>query len=351
MEKSPSLKSYRVTTDDGWKIALHRYPHENRDRSPVFMVHGLASNRHNFDFPQKERSLAKYLWNLGWDVWIVELRGAGHSTKPRIWEWMTKRWNFDHYVLNDLPAAVSFVLKESGHAKLHWIGHSMGGILVYPFLKTQGDQNIKSITTAASPLTVDHKPGYFKWTTPLDPLFKVVPLMPYRTLAELIRLNADWLYKLRKPMLFEKENMDVETIRIGTRIAIDDVSSDVIIQMHKWLRNRQFESNDGSIDYTLDLKKLRTPILLVTGTTDPFTPHRKVRLAFKEIGSKKKEWMVFGKKHGHATNYGHLDLIIGKNAYKEVYPIIGNWLSQNEVEKKRKTGKGKRKKVRNKKLD
>jgi len=331
MEKSPALKSYHVTTDDGWKIALHRYPRENRGRSPVFMVHGLASNRHNFDFPQKERSLAKYLWSQGWDVWIVELRGAGHSTKPRLWQWVTKRWSFDHYVLHDLPAAVSFVLKKSKNSKLHWIGHSMGGILVYPFMKTQSARLIKSITTAASPLTVDHKPGYFKWTASLDPLFRVVPMMPYRTLAELIRLNVDWLYKIRKPMLFEKDNMDLETLRIGTRLAIDDVSSDVLIQVHKWLRNRHFQSSDGSIDYTLDLKKMKSPILLITGSTDPFTPHRKVRLAFKEIGSKKKEWMVFGKKHGHATNYGHLDLIIGKNSQKEVYPIIAKWLKQNDA--------------------
>jgi hypothetical protein len=77
----------------------------------------------------------------------------------------------------------------------------------------------------------------------------------------------------------------------------------------------------------------------VTGSTDPFTPHRKVKLAFKEIGSKKKEWMVFGKKYGHTTNYGHLDLIIGKNSYKEVYPIIAKWLKQNEGK-----GKSRRKK-------
>jgi pimeloyl-ACP methyl ester carboxylesterase len=294
------------------------------------MVHGLASNRHNFDFPQAERSLAKYLWEEGWDVWIVELRGAGESTKPKFWQWISKRWSFDHYVLQDLPAAIAFILKTTRRSKLHWIGHSMGGVLVYPFMKMQSDRMIKSITTAASPLSTGHKPGYFKYTAPLDPLLRLFPLMPYRTLAELIRLNAHWLYKIRRPLLFEKDNMDLETLRIGTKIAIDDVSADVLVQMHKWLRNQNFLSSDGTINYALDLKKLKVPILLITGSRDPFTPHHTVKRAFQTIGSKKKEWMVFGKKFGHITNYGHLDLIIGRNASKEVYPIILNWLKQND---------------------
>jgi len=330
MKKGPSLKTYHVKTADGWRIALHRYPQPRPRHYPVFMVHGLASNRHNFDFPQEERSVAKYLWQLGWDVWIVELRGAGKSTKPKFWQWMTKRWSFDHYIVQDLPASISFILQKTGYKKLHWIGHSMGGILVYPFMKLNSDRMIKSVIAAASPLSADHKPGYLKWTSAIDPIFRIFPLMPYKTLAELIRLNSDWLYRWSRPMLYEKDNMDVETMRIGTRIAIDDVSSGVLLQVHGWLRDRRIKSSDGSIDYSLDPKDLKVPILFITGSTDPFTPHHYFRKAFKKIGSKKKEWMVFGKKYGHATNYGHLDLILGKNAQKEVYPIIANWLKQND---------------------
>jgi pimeloyl-ACP methyl ester carboxylesterase len=117
---------------------------------------------------------------------------------------------------------------------------------------------------------------------------------------------------------------------VQQRLLNGGVALGVLVQMHQWLRNQKFLSSDGTINYAPDLKKLKVPILLITGSRDPFTPHHKVKRAFRSIGSKKKEWMVFGKKYGHITNYGHLDLIIGRNASKEVYPSILNWLKQND---------------------
>src|SRR5688572_3629564 len=117
-----------VTTQDGWKIALHRH-HGTKRRFPVLLVHGLASNYRNMDFPIKDLSLARFLSQHGFDTWIVDLRGSGLSKK----KFLRYRWYFDDFVFQDLPAAVEQIMKVTKAPRLHWIGHSMGGLLAYPF--------------------------------------------------------------------------------------------------------------------------------------------------------------------------------------------------------------------------
>src|SRR5688572_14434547 len=124
-------------TRDGVSLALYNYrpaklePH----RCPVFLCHGMSSNRCDLDYPSGEQSLAKYLAKSGHDVWVVELRGAGRSTKPRfLWSRLRYDWVLDDYVVHDIPAALTRVLEITGRPAVHWIGHSMGGMLAYPFL-------------------------------------------------------------------------------------------------------------------------------------------------------------------------------------------------------------------------
>jgi polyhydroxyalkanoate synthase len=327
--KNPLAKTYRVLTDDGWEIALHRYPKRTK-RKPVLLVHGLGSNRYNLDFPKREKSLAKYLWTKGWDTWIIELRGAGVSTRPSGLGWLRRSWGIDHYVLHDLPSAIRFILKETGHQKLHWIGHSLGGMLVIPFLRLHSTSVLKSVVAAASPLVTGIRSGYFRWTFLIDPLLRFLPFAPHRTVVNLIHLSSRWFYGKPHQALYVKENMERQTMRIGARIAIDDLSSDVMRQFHGWMRNEKFVSSDGKIRYFIDFEKLRIPFLIVTGSHDPFTPSEAMKRIYRRIGSRKKGWLIFGKEYGHASNYGHLDLILGRHAIREVYPAITKWLREND---------------------
>jgi hypothetical protein len=39
---------------------------------------------------------------------------------------------------------------------------------------------------------------------------------------------------------------------------------------------------------------------------------------------------VFGPEHGHADHYGHFDLLVGRNAVREVFPHIDRWLDEHD---------------------
>src|SRR5678809_1070609 len=66
------------STADGWSADLRHYPAEG---PPVVLVHGMGANHYNWDF-REEVSLAFYLQQHGWDVWVPELRGDPGSRAP-----------------------------------------------------------------------------------------------------------------------------------------------------------------------------------------------------------------------------------------------------------------------------
>src|SRR5689334_6562124 len=66
-------------TKDEWRVAVSRYrPAKPIGADPLLLVHGLGANRYNFDLSDRT-SLARYLADAGYDVWVLELRGRGLS--------------------------------------------------------------------------------------------------------------------------------------------------------------------------------------------------------------------------------------------------------------------------------
>src|SRR5688572_17350102 len=112
-------------TADGWEADVRHYPGEG---PPVLLVHGMGANHYNWDY-RPEVSLAHTLQARGWDVWIPELRGDPGSRAPS--RRARSSGTFSDHATLDLPAAVDAVLAATGEDQLYWVGHSMGGMLLY----------------------------------------------------------------------------------------------------------------------------------------------------------------------------------------------------------------------------
>ena len=64
------------------------------------------------------------------------------------------------------------------------------------------------------------------------------------------------------------------------------------------------------------------PILSIAGTADPQChPEAAARGASRTH--------VLGKEHGTEHDYGHFDLLMGRNVRREVWPLIGSWLDEH----------------------
>ena len=75
----PGVERHYARTEDGWEIALHRFPNDGAvraGRSPVLFCHGLGANRYNLDAPGS-LSLARWMWaEMDWPeplLWFATL--------------------------------------------------------------------------------------------------------------------------------------------------------------------------------------------------------------------------------------------------------------------------------------
>jgi alpha-beta hydrolase superfamily lysophospholipase len=244
--------------------------------------------------------------------------------------WMKTNWTVDHYVLHDLPTAIRFILNKTRKKRLHWVGHSLGGLLVPPFMNTHSADALQSVVLAASPVTGVPK-SLHKWMYLVEPLLRLLPIVPYKTMAKLVGLRPHWIFHGPVPKLFVTGNMDVKTLKRGASIAVDDLSSGVILQFQDWMRSKKFRSPDGKIRYFVDFnKKTRLPMLFIAGSHDPLTSVDELERVVERLATKKKSFLVFGKNYGHAEDYSHWDLILGRHAPLEVYPAIADWLKKHD---------------------
>ena len=90
-------------TRDGWEIALaRRKPRAAARLPPVLPCHGLAANRANLDFGL---DLSLYLAQSAFDCFAMDLRGHGSSRRAR--KDAPRRWSFNSYLNEDIPAAAA----------------------------------------------------------------------------------------------------------------------------------------------------------------------------------------------------------------------------------------------------
>jgi hypothetical protein len=54
-----------------------------------------------------------------------------------------------------------------------------------------------------------------------------------------------------------------------------------------------------------------------------------VQRALAHLPSGAASYLEFGRAHGHAVDYGHVDLVLGRAAPGEVFPALGRWLAEH----------------------
>jgi fermentation-respiration switch protein FrsA (DUF1100 family) len=89
-------------------------------------------------------------------------------------------------------------------------------------------------------------------------------------------------------------------------------------------------SSDGKYSYTDNLYRVKVPILFLAGGADGFVSNTMMRDSYERVSSRDKTLVIISKSKGYLTDYGHCDVILGKNSEKEVYPVISDWLDKRE---------------------
>ena len=317
-------ETFFVTTVDGVRIAIgHHNPRPTRRYAePVILCHGLGANRLNLDFD--EYSLARRLSERGYEVFVVEVRGIGLSPASRKEK---AGFTFDDFALKDAPAALAEALARAGARRAFWVGHSMGGMIGYVLGQGIHATQLAGLVAIASPTTWSRQ-------TYLLPIVRFA-----RWLARMTWLDRQSVYIAVAPLaghvqpritrlIARTENIDGHVARRLVAHNTAPIHPGVMLQFAGWIEQDRFCSIDGRVDYRAGLSHFAAPVLLIAGTDDRMAPPGAVEDVFQAMGSQDKNLLLFGRQHGHSSDYGHGDLVFGRRAPDEIFPALMGWLEK-----------------------
>ena len=300
-----------------------RRPPPYPSRGAVVLVHGYAQNRYSWH--SSKRSFVNYLANDGWDVFNVDLRGHGRSRRfgapfPR---------TLDDYVQGDLPVFVREARERTGADRVFLIGHSMGGLISYFAGSTLLRDQVRGIVTLGSPYAFGRGSmllfGLREGAAALRAtgLLDGNPALPLRLVGRhLNRRRSIWNTKLL-PMpirAWAPGTVEPDVLDEYLRRTFDRSTLKVALDIFRTGRGQGFTSVDGMTDYSTAFEILDRPLLVVAGTKDGLAPPASVRPAYDRSRSSDKTYRAFP--------FGHIDLVVGKEATRTVWPLIRNWLAR-----------------------
>ncbi|KOB72805.1 Acid lipase-2 [Operophtera brumata] len=144
-------ESHTVVTEDGYILTIHRIPFAKKASSKispqktVLLHHGLLGSSADWIIPGPRKGLPYILAELGYDVWLANVRGNTYSRAH-----VSKNtdsfafWNFTFHEVSqyDLPAVIDYIMGiKNGQAKINYIGHSMGTTALFAMLSTKTEYN------------------------------------------------------------------------------------------------------------------------------------------------------------------------------------------------------------------
>ncbi|HUU03229.1 MAG TPA: alpha/beta fold hydrolase [Myxococcota bacterium] len=315
-------------TQDGWRLALHRYrPPDLKFAQPVILCHGMGANRHNFDI-SAERSLARDLAGRGFDVWSLELRGAGMSDRPG---WFTGRkgsYAFDDHLNFDVPAALECVAAETGRSDVLWVGHSMGGMLGYAWQGLEREPRLAGLVTISAPVLLNVS-GNVGWSHHLvRPMF-FGHTIAFRPLARFFSPMMGWPPRWLSRIVVLKNGMEGAVMRRCLVNLTENTTGALMRQFFDWIRTGRFESTDGQTDYLGNLARIKVPVLIIAADADKIASPEAVSPAYERVASEDRQLRIFGIDRGDDADFGHGDILLGVHSRELLYPEISNWLQQH----------------------
>jgi len=319
-------------SDDGFECNLWRLYHGgSKHRGPVMLVHG-AGVRANIFNPPNEVNLLDMLADAGYDVYLENWRAST--------EFPANKWDLDVVAKNDHPAAIRKVCEVSGADKCKAIIHCQGST---SFMISAVEGLVPQVTTIVTNAVSLH-PVVPAWsrikldvilelagliTDYLNPrwgddapdfrakLFKALVLSTHFEKDTTVGKFVSFTYGAGFPALWELENLSNET-KEWIRNEFGPVPVHFFRHIRKGVHNGSLVSVDGSKHYADAKPATDARFVFFAGRLNKCFRSKSQENSFEYFNNLKPD---FHKLHVYDT-YSHLDIFLGKNAHKDIFPVM-----------------------------
>jgi hypothetical protein len=303
-------------------------------KAPVLLVHGAGVRANIFEAPV-ETTLVDYLVARGYDVWLENWRASI--------EFPPNRWNLDDAALNDHPAAVETVVRETGAEKIKAVIHCQGstsftmsaiaGLVPQVSTIVSNAVSLHTVLPAVSKMKILYTLPFLRAMTDyLNPQWgRHAPTFPAKLVSLLVSLvhhecdnpvckQVSFTYGSGFPALWSHENLNDATHEwLSDEFA--EVPMRFFTQMAKCVRKGNLVSMGGNnLPADLAAKPPQTDARFAFFTGQ----HNLCFLPASQVRSY--DWFDSHRRGYHSLyelpSYGHLDVFMGKNAARDVFPLI-----------------------------
>lgn len=286
--------------------------------APLLIVYAFI-NRHYILDLLPEVSVVRNLLQQGFDIYATDW-----GTPSAYDETLT----LGHFVNRYMDKSIDFIRETTKSDKVSLLGYCWGGDLVLMYAALHPEK-VKNIITLATPgdYSVDNTLlSHWTRSTKVDAVLNAFGNIPS------VFLNA--AFALRNPMenihkyphFFEQphglesmlEFLATETWLYDSPPVIGEIYREYVkycYQQNLLIKNQT--KVDGNY---VDLRNIKAPFLNLVAQKDDLVPPDSSKALNDAVGSKDKSMIDFPS--------GHVGLVIGHRAHKEVWPKVGNWLRE-----------------------
>jgi polyhydroxyalkanoate synthase len=336
------LANIVLTTDDAvtgatphdvvWthrKTTLYRYRGSERiHRIPVLLVFALINRPDIFDL-RPGGSFVEFLLEEGFDVFLVDW-GYPDEEDADV--------GLDDYVLDELHWAIRETLRSSGADELTLLGWCIGATLcaMYCGLDRPTEQTaVRNLVLLTMPID-GRRSTYAQWVGSPD--------FGAETVAEHLRVLPGRMVDVGNKLLKPVTNYWTAYRQLAWSVADGTARPAVYQPMAKWIAdNPDFAGRawaewirlmyrDGALatgrtrlrERSVDLRRIEQNLLVVTAAADHIAPRQGTMPIFDLVSS---EDVTHFDRPG-----GHIGLVAGSAARRELWPDISAWLAERSVQ-------------------
>lgn len=284
--------------------------------APLLIVYGFI-NRHYILDLVPEVSVVRNLLKQGFDIYAADWR------TPSAYD---KDLTIGHFINSYLDKSVDLIRENTKSDRVSLFGYCWGGdlVLMYAALHPEKVKNVITIATPGDFSADDALLSVWAKNMNIDTLLDVFGNAPSILLNAAFALRNPIENIHKYPRFFEQphglesalEFFATETWLYDSPPVIGEIYREFVkycYQQNLFIKNQM--KVDGSL---VDLRSISAPFLNVVAHSDDLVAPASSIALNNVVGSKDKSIIEFPS--------GHVGLIIGQHAHKELWPKVGDWL-------------------------